>query len=59
MHYKNKEIANMYSVSWVANVTDHMTVEENEVHHILLYLIIYDAWLTFSFFSFFFSMSVG
>ena len=40
MHYKNKEIANMYSVSWVANVTDHMTVEENEVHHIPLYLII-------------------
>ena len=40
MHYKNKEISNMYSVSWVANVTDHMTVEENEVHHILLYLII-------------------
>ena len=40
MHYKNKEIANMHSVSWVANVTDNMTVEENEVHHILLYLII-------------------
>ena len=40
MHYKNKEIANMYSVSRVATVTDNMTVEENEVHHILLYLII-------------------